>query len=283
MVAQERSISAAARQLGVSSAAVSKQITKLESELKMQLLIRSTRVVSLTDMGHVYFEQCQRILEEVNAADNLVSQLKETPSGTLRVCSPPHFTSKYITPFLPEFFRLYPDIQLQLFIAERFPSFDAESLDVIMGASVSMGNDTIQRRIATTCYTICASPGYLKDNGIPDAPDDLPRHKCIAHSGRKPMNRFYLKQNGEVPFQPYICVNDTQTMVKMAELGMGIVQLHHYVVKDSIEEGRLVSLLDEHSRGDVPIYLALPPRRFTPIKVRCFIDFVVDKVKRSEL
>lgn len=283
LVAEKGSLAEAAKKLKISPAAVSKQITKLESDLKVQLLARSTRKVALTDMGRAYLGQCRRILEEVNAAETLVAQMTATPSGTLKVCSPPHFAARYITPHLPEFCTLFPEIELHLDIVERFPSLQTENLDVMIGASISAGGDAVQKRIATTRYTICASPEYLKIHGTPKTPEELIHHKCLAHSGRSPMDRFYLQNRREVAFHPHLSVNDAGTLARLAAIGMGIVQLHFYVVREAIQVGKLVPILEEHTRRDVPIYLALPPKRYTPGKVRCFVDFISEKLAQSAL
>ena len=275
MVADTGSLTDVARKIHISPAAISKQMTKLETELGVQLLVRSTRKVDLTEMGLAYLEQCRRILEEVDAATALVSQMKVVPYGALKILSPPHFTMKYVTPNLPEFLSLYPDIEIHLEIGERMPHLVTENGDVIIGASASAAEGAIQRRIATTQYDICASPDYLNTFGIPKNPEELTRHRCIAHSGRRPMNRFYFHKQPDVEFKPYMSVNDVGNLAHLSILGVGIVQLHHYAVRDAISEGRLISILDEYTKRDVPIYIALPPRRFTPSKVRCFIDFIV--------
>jgi DNA-binding transcriptional LysR family regulator len=278
-VAELRSLAATARELHVSAAAISKQITKLEAELGVQLLLRTTRTVELTELGSAYLEQCRRILEEVDAADTLITQMKVVPYGQLKVLSQPHFTERYITPNVGEFLTLYPDIELQLEIGERITDLEFDRVDVMLGQSVSLREDAIQRRIASTRYTICASPEYLKKFGIPGKPEALSYHRCIAHSGRRPMNHFYFHDQPDLPFKPYMSANDTKVLSQLAKGGVGVVQLHDYVVRDAIERGELVSFLDEVSRRDVSINVALPPRRFTPSKVRCFIDFIVNKVK----
>jgi DNA-binding transcriptional LysR family regulator len=282
-VVDKGSLAAAAREQNLSSAAISKQITKLETELGVQLLVRSTRKISLTDMGAVYYEQCKRILEEVDAADALVNNMKAEPYGKLKMFCPRHFAAKYITPHLPEFLSLYPHIEIHMEIGERMPNFEEEGVDLMMGASMSASEGSIQRCLARTQYTICASPDYLKKNGTPKTPVELLKHSCLTHSMRRPFNRFYFQNNKELEFHPFICVNDAETLSKLAILGMGIVQLHHYAVRDALEEGKLVAILENETRKEIPIYLAMPPRRYPPGKVRCLIDFITGKIKKENL
>jgi len=278
LIAEMGSFSSAAKELRISTAAVSKQMKKLEQRAELQLLSRSTRKVKLTDMGRVYLEQCRRIMEEVDASTALLSQMRATPKGALRVVVPKHFAEAVIFPLLPEFLSRYPEIELDLMIEERIPHLESENIDMLIGFSASAQESSIQRRITTTSYTICASPGYLKKHGTPNTLHDLPEHRCIAHSRREPCNFFYGDKGRQVPFKPFLKVNDAGSLAKLAVLGLGIVQLHHYEVQDMIKDNKLVPLLDQYTRKNVPIYYALPPRKFTPLKVQCLIDFVLDRM-----
>lgn len=278
MVADNKSLAAASKILHISPAAVSKQLSKLEQELGVQLMIRTTRKIKFTDMGKAYLEQCRRIVEEVESANALVSQMKANPHGKLKIFSTPHFTHEYISPNLSEFLTLYPGIEIQLEIGERIPHLESENIDLMIGASMPASPETIQRRIASTHYSICASPDYFERRGTPNHPEDLKNHSCITHSMRKPNNQFYLNNNKSIEFSPYLCVNDAGCLADLAVQGLGIVQLHHYVVKSAIKSGKLVSVLNSFTKKNAPIYLALPPRRFTPSKVRCFIDFIERKI-----
>jgi DNA-binding transcriptional LysR family regulator len=278
LISELGSLAAAARTLGISSAAVSKQLTKLEEELGLQLLIRSTRKLELTEIGASYYLQCKRILEEVEAASALISQIKVVPNGILKVVSGRHFATSYIVPHVREFLLKYPHIELNLELAERVPDLSAEAIDVLVGMSISATGDAIQKRIATTFYSLCASPGYLKQFGIPEKPEDLKNHRYIAHSMRKPDNELLFHNKEKVVLSPYLRVNDTETMLNFALDGLGIVRLHHYLVKKYLEQGSLCELLGSHTTSEVPIYVAYPQRRFIASKVRCFIDFIIGKM-----
>lgn len=278
-VVQLGSLAAAARKQKISSAAISKQLTRLEEELGIQLLIRTTRTIALTDFGRHYFAQCQRILEEVQGAANLVSNVKEVPSGLLKVVSGRHFAASFIVPFIKEFLRKYPKIDLELELAERIPDINQEAIDVLIGMSISAAGDVIQRRILTTSYIYCASPAYLKKFGTPKTPQDLKKHKYITHSMRRPADELTFKHGQKVLLKPYICVNDAETMLKLALDGLGIVKLHEYVVREHLQSGDLKEVLAQYKEVDIPIYAAYPQRRFVPSKVRCFIDFILQKIR----
>lgn len=277
LVSELGSLAAAARTLGVSPAAISKQLTKLEEELGLQLLLRSTRKLELTEVGINYCFQCRRILEEVEAASALISQIKVVPNGALKVVSGRHFATSYIVPNVKEFLLKYPKIELNLELAERIPDLNTEAIDILIGMSISATGDVIQKRIGTTSYSLCASPDYLKQFGIPKKPEDLKNHRYIAHSMRKPDNELIFHNKEVVALTPYLRVNDTETMLNFALDGLGVVKLHHYVVKKHLEQGLLHELLSSYNTSEVPIYVAYPQRRFIASKVRCFIDFITEK------
>ncbi len=276
------SLAAVARKLGISSAAVSKQLTRLEEELGLQLLIRTTRKIEFTEVGANYVLQCRRILEEVEAAAGLISQVKSVPHGPLKVVSGRHFATTYIVPHIKEFLSQHPQIELNLELAERIPDLKIESLDVLIGMSISATDDAIQRRIATTSYAYCASQGYLKKFGTPKFPSDLHNHRYIAHSMRRPDNELVFRDNSQIRLSPFIRVNDTQTMLDLALDGLGIVKLHRYVVANYLVNGNLKEVLPTYCEMDIPIFVAYPKRRFVSSKTRCFIDFMIQKISKQE-
>jgi DNA-binding transcriptional LysR family regulator len=281
LIADLGSLAGAARKLGISPAAVSKQLTRLEEELGLQLLLRSTRRLELTEVGINYCLQCRRILDEVEAASALISQIKVVPNGVLKVVSGRHFAASYIVPHMKEFLLEYPQIELNLELSERIPDLKLEAIDVLIGMSISATGDAIQKRISTTSYSLCASPEYLKQFGIPKKPNDLKNHRYITHSMRKPDNELLFRDKEVVSLTPYIRVNDAQTMLNFALEGLGIVRLHHYVVKKHLEKGSLHELLTAYSNdSNVPIYVAYPQHRFIASKVRCFIDFITEKMSQ---
>jgi len=279
LIVELGSLAAAARRLNLSAVAVSKQLTKLENDLGVQLIIRSTRRLELTQIGKSYFLQCQRILEEVEVASALISQVKVIPNGILNIISGRHFAFSYIIPYLKEFLLKYPDIELNLEFAERIPDLQTESIDVVIGMSLSATGDVIQKKIATTSYVMCASNEYLQKFGRPEKPSDMINHCYITHSRRKPDNEIAFNTKEVVVLKPFMRVNDAHAMLNLALEGLGIVMLHHYVVEKYLEKGSLEQLLTPFMISEIPIYVAYPQRRFVPSKVRCFIDFIIEKMK----
>jgi DNA-binding transcriptional LysR family regulator len=282
LTAEFKNLNLVSKKLSISAAAVSKQLTRLEKELGIQLLIRSTRRIELTEIGLNYCLQCRRILEEVDSATALISQVKSVPHGVLKVVSGRHFANSYIVPHIKEFLLNYPEIELTLELAERIPDLNQEAIDVMIGMSFSATEDAIQKKIATTSYVYCASPKYLKKFSTPKNPRDLKNHRYITHSMRNPDNELLFNDNMIITINPYIRVNDAQTMLKLALDSLGIVKLHHYVVKDHLIDGTLREVLNEYNNSKIPIYVAYPKRRYISSKTRSFIDFIVSKINNSQ-
>ncbi|MDF2549027.1 MAG: putative transcriptional regulator [Chlamydiales bacterium] len=279
LVVQKGSLAAAARELNVTAAAISKQLNKLEAELGLSLLTRSTRHVQLTDVGKIYCEQCRRIFEEVDALDSLVLKTKAVPQGLLRVVSGRHFAMSHITPHLQEFLSAYPAIHLELELAERVPDLLQEGIDVQIGMSVSAIGDVIQRRIATTRYCFCVSPAYLKKWGYLDKLEDVLKHRYISHSRRRLEEEIPVPFSAKEPFIPYLRVNDTETLLQLAKEGLGIIKVHRYAALPLMEQGDLIELFPSESLPEIALYVAFPKRRHLPSKVRTFIDFIEEKIK----
>ena len=156
-----------------------------------------------------------------------------------------------------------------------------EAVDLLIGMSISAAENNIQRRIGVTRYAICGSPDYFSQNGMPKKPSELNQHRYITHSMRQPDDMIVFKNREMVTLTPYLRVNDAATMARLATEGVGIVMLHQYVVHNAIKEGKLQEVLQEYVEPEIPIYVAFPQRRYTPTKVRCFVDFIIDKLKRG--
>lgn len=272
------SLAAVARKMKLSAAAVSKQLNKLEQEVNVQLLVRTTRKLELTEIGRNYYHQCKRILEEVEEARLLISQATSNPQGKLKVITPRYFGSTYIVPYIKDFMALYPKLELNLELSERIPNINKEGIDLMMGMSIPLEGEIIQKRIGETYYCLCASSQYLEEYGIPQMPADLRKHRYISHSMRNPENELTFNNKEKIILQPFLQVNDAQTILELTLQGIGISSLHHYVVQNYLKNGRLKELLIDFRRPPQPLYAAFSHRRFVASKIRCFMDFVTEKI-----
>lgn len=282
LVVEHESFAQAAAELALSRPAVSKQINKLEAILGMQLLVRTTRRMTVTELGERFYEQCKRILEEIEEAQGWVSETHKEPGGRLKVIAGRYFAKTCIVPLIGSFIASFPRISLDLELAERIPDLEKERADIVIGMSVSAEKDNIiQREIMATRYVFCASKKYLQDWGIPQQPRDLNHHRYITHSMRKPSDALWFHGQEPICLQPGLSVNDVETMLGLAIEGLGIIKVHEYMVKEAIEKGELVEVLKGFSTQRVPIFVAYLQRRIASSKIRCFIDYVLKNLPRK--
>lgn len=282
LIAKHNSLAKAAHELRISPPAVSKQLSNLEAELGILLIERTTRTLTLTDAGECFLDQCERILEEVEATTALASKLKSPPKGNLRILASPFYASIHIFPYLEEFITAYPDIILDIELSERVPDLHAEGIDIMIGMSLKASGEIVQKPITSTRSTLVASPDYLKKYGTPKKPKDLLEHRYITHRSRVPDNKLIFSNKERINLRPFLKLNITKAMANLAEQGLGFVMLHEYVVKERIQEGKLVEILNEFMQTEVPIYLAYPKKRFISRATRCFIDFFLEKLNKEK-
>ncbi|HAT1820316.1 TPA: LysR family transcriptional regulator [Legionella pneumophila] len=272
-VVEEHGFAAAARKFGVSTAAVSRQIARLEAELKAELLVRTTRKLSLTDIGARYYQQCKKALLELNEADIAIANSQNEAVGILNVTSSRYFAMRFLLPYLPEFMDLNPKLQIKIELAERFPDLAQESVDVLFGVSMEGPPELVRKRVSTTRYVLCASPDYLANNGIPKIPSDLAKHRYITHSMRNPDNLVTFKGDEQIYVEPVLWLNDSRALCECALLGMGIIKLHEYIVAEALQDGRLIEVLPEFQESSLSVYLYYQASRYLQPKIRRFIDF----------
>lgn len=272
-VVEEHGFAAAARKFGVSTAAVSRQIARLEAELKAELLVRTTRKLSLTDIGARYYQQCKKTLLELNEAEIAIASSRNEAVGILNVTSSRYFAMRFLLPYLPEFMELNPKLQIKIELAERFPDLAQENVDVLFGVSMEGPPELVRKRVSTTRYVLCASPDYLAKNGIPKTPSELGKHRYITHSMRNPDNLVTFKNNEQIYVEPVLWLNDSRALCECALLGMGIIKLHEYIVAEALQDGRLIEVLPEFQESSLSVYLYYQASRYLQPKIRRFIDF----------
>lgn len=272
-VVDENGFAAAARKKGVSTAAISRQISALEEELNTQLLQRTTRQLSLTEMGDEYYQQCKKTLSELQDAEVAILKSKNAATGTLNIMANRYFAHSYLIPKLPEFTHLNPKLHITFQLAESFPNMEKDGIDILFGVSVEGAEELVRRRVATTRYVLCASPKYLKKYGTPKTPSDMTAHSYITHSMRKPDNAITFKDGKTIHLNSTLKLNDSYAMRECAILGMGIVNLHDYMVADALDDGRLIEVLHKYQEPEKYVYLYYRKSRYLHPKIRRFIDF----------
>ena len=278
-VVNRKSMVEAARRLKMTPAAVSKHIQALEKELGIPLLKRSTRHLELTPEGKIYYPHAKNILESCHKAEAALSQSKEEPAGILKVVCGSQFVDDYLLPHLKEFLSKYPKITLDLALSQSIPDLEKESIDVVVGFTRDIPSTCIQRRLMTARWVLCASPDYLEEHGYPKKPIDLENYRLITHSNREQAGLITFPKGESVIILNTLTFNDTRAMRRSAIDGLGITLLHDYIVAGDIREGRLIPLLPKYMGSSDPItlYIAYLQAKQLHLKIRKFVDFLVEK------
>lgn len=280
-VVEAEGFSAAARALGMSKSAVSKQISRLEDRLGVRLLNRTTRQLSLTEAGTTFYEASRRVLDEALAAETAVSSLAEAPRGLLKLNAPMSFGFLHLARVIPEFHERHPQIVIDAVMNDRFVDLVEEGYDVAIRIIGGMTDSSlIARRLAPSRAILCASPGYLARHGEPQRPEELGDHACLIYSNLDrrhewrfsgPQGPVRVKVKG--PFQ----ANNGDALCSAALAGMGIAALPSFIVGEHLLAGRLRPVLCGFPLGAQGIYAVYPHNRNLSAKVRAFVDFLADR------
>ena len=270
--------SAAARALGLTPSAVSKSISRLEDRLGVRLLNRTTRSLTTTPEGETFLERSRRILADIDEAEQEITRFRTAPRGLLRLHVSVAFGLHQLPPVLPEFLQRYPEVQLDITMADREPDFAEEGIDVAVRSGEVTDESLIARRICLMERVVCAAPSYLKRHGTPRTPDDLATHNCILVSSHAPFWPFDAPDGPRnVKVGGTISANNAETAVQLAILGLGIVRLGDILVGEPLRQKKLVPLLVKaHHVEPVPIHATYLPGRHRSPKVAAMVDFLLE-------
>ncbi len=263
--------------LGITKAAVSHTIKQLEKELKVDLLIRTTRRLSLTHEGKLLFEYCKTLQNEIENIRDLAESFHSEPSGILKINTSSFFAKSVLIGLIKEYSKKFSKVKIEVNIEERMPNFKTQETDIILGVNWTPPEDIIARKIATTRYILCASPVYLELYGIPSNLSDLVNHKYIPHSSRATalVNIRESKVKAQVPPSD-LSANNMEFMKECVLNDLGIAQFHEYIVKDEIQNGKLVELLKDEFLDHQDIYIYYPKNKFVQPKVKEFVKLVMN-------
>ncbi|NBC32945.1 MAG: LysR family transcriptional regulator [Alphaproteobacteria bacterium] len=280
-VVETGGFSAAARQLGVTPSAISKQVTQLENRLGARLLNRTTRQLSLTEVGTAFYERTKQILWALDEAEQAVSHLTNVPRGMLRVTVPLAFGETHIAPILPGFVTRYPDVSIEVVTSERVANLVEEGIDVAIRVGQGPDSSLFGRRLAPNRRIICASPAYLAARGSPQVPADLTGHNCLTYVQQGPRVEWRFGEHAEaftVPVSGTIQSNSFSVLRAAAVAGVGITRLAGFIVGEELKSGALVELLGTYEANDGDIFVVYPTSRHLSPKVRAFIDYLVETI-----
>ena len=277
-VVENDSLAGAARSLNVSPSVVSKQLSALEDRLGVRLINRTTRRISVTQEGTAYYESCKRIITDVAEAENAASSAHAAPRGLLKITAPVTFAHRHLTPHLPKFLDMFPEVEVQVQVNDRVVDLVDEGIDLAIRISQLKDSSLIARRLAPNRRYIAATPEYLKKNGTPNAVDDLKEHRLITWPPGNPLNEWHFLINGIeriMKVNGAIAVNEGDGILTTLLAGGGLGMTQEFLAGPYVREKKLVPLLEEFVREDNPIYAVYPSNRHLSPKVRAFVDFLV--------
>jgi DNA-binding transcriptional LysR family regulator len=281
-VADSGSFTSAASQLGVSVSAVAKAVTRLEEDLGIQLLIRSTRKVVLNGDGRDYYERCLQILSDIEDAEASLKSAGEAPKGQLKLSFPALFGRLTFLPRVGEFNKRYPDIVLNMTFDDRQVDLIERGLDLAVQVGVINNPRYVARVLNRGQRVTAASPAYLEAHGEPTTPEALSRHSCIA-SALYPVWPFRVKgKRVEVAVRGPLVVTGGEAAREAALLGLGVLQSNWWTVRHDLADGALIEVLKPYAVEGQPISVIYLPTRHVPHRLRVMIDYLVEITRVSE-
>lgn len=278
-VVKGNGFTAAAEKIGMSRSQVSKSVMQLEEHLGTRLLNRTTRRVSLTEIGRIYYERCKAILRDIEEIEGIASEQATKPHGTLTLSAPTSFAILHLNEVITQYIKQYPQVQISLNLADRVIDVVAEGFDVVVRIASLEDSSLIARKVAPCKRVFCASPAYLEQHGIPQVPQDLAIHHCLIYSNElKPDTWTLHGPNGaeSVKVNGPLCADNGDVLKSAAVAGLGVTLLPTFIVGPDIRAGRLEQVLPDYCPPEISIYTVFPSRRYLSAKVRTFVDFLSD-------
>ena len=276
-VVETKSFSEAARQLGVAKSAVSKQIAQLEKEVGVRLLNRTTRSLSLTEAGEIFYRHCAEIINRTKIALSELREYQNQPTGTLRISSPINYGTQHLVPVIKELRTIYPLLKIDLLLEDRIINMVEEGVDLAIRIGWLQESNLIAKKICESPMVVFASPEYLAKKGQPKTPEDLQQHSWIGLSIFKAPLKWQFAKNGQahnVQLQSSLKTNSVEAVIALVKTGQGISAISQFAIQDYIQSGALQLILTDYHLKASGIYAVYPHREHVPPKVRIFIDFL---------
>ena len=284
LAADLESFTAAANQAGLTPAAVSRAIGRLEERLNVRLFVRSTRKIRLTEGGRAYLAQCKQALNQLVEAERELTGQQAEAAGVLRISVPTTFGHFMLLPMLPAFLECCPKVQVEVQVSNRNVDFTADGFDLAIRARTPPDSGLVARKLMDVPLVVAAAPEYLRRAGAPQSLDDLAQHECI---------QFILPRTGQpVPWEfrldgqdvdlvtrgSYTLAEDVLATATLARSGAGLVQAHRFIIEEDLRRGTLVEVLQPYAGRTRPFSIVYPATRHMPLRVRLFIDFLAERV-----
>lgn len=278
---EEGSLSRAAKRSGIPLPTVSRRIADLEEHLGAQLLIRTSRGLVLTESGEQFVSTARRLLDDLDDAERAASGEYRAPRGELVVTAPLGFGRLHVAPIVHDFLAAYPDVNVRLILSDQ-PMILAEAhIDLGIRVGHLPDSDLVARRLGEVRWLVCGSPGYLQRRGVPQHPDELQRHACIALDGL-PNSRSWMFEVGrkhfEVVIAPRLTINAADAVVDAARAGVGLCRVVSYQAASALGAGELTPVLQPFWPSAMPVHMVFGAQRHQPLKLRAFLDYVAPRL-----
>jgi len=272
-VAETESFTLAAKKLLISTAQVSRQVTALENRLKVKLFYRTTRKVSLTQEGRLFYQDCRAVLDGLELAETTITNLQSAPQGKIKLTASVTYGEQQVLPLINDFLLLYPDIQISAQLSNQKIDLVDEGYDLATSLGKLHDSTLMAKKLAQRTNYVCASPAYLNKHGTPHTLSELSQHNCLLGT----MDYWRFLENGKdknIRVSGRVRFNSGYGLVDAALKGVGIVQLPDYYVKEQLDCGHLITLLDHYREPDEGIWAVYPHNRQLSTKIRLLVDYL---------
>jgi DNA-binding transcriptional LysR family regulator len=285
-VAEERSFAAAARAMGVSVATVSRAVTRLEGRLGGRLFNRTSRRLALTDFGRSVAERASKIYAEAEATEDSARDTSSRPRGLVKLAAPLSFGTRWVAPILPEFFRRYPEIAVDLHLTDAQADLIGEGFDAALRIAVMEDSSLVARLIAPVCRFVVAAPAYIARHGRPRHPDDLTAHQCLNYinrGGRGAWLFTHLRTGEKCSIVPAGQLRGTSAEALLPTVleGLAITELPEFIATQYLAAKSLEVILEDWRLPEGGLYFVTPTARARPAKVSALADFLIAKLTKA--
>jgi len=280
-VVEAGSFSGAAKRLGIAKSAISKHVSLLENNIGAHLLNRTTRSLSLTDVGEAYYQSCSRLNNILEETRNTIETLQDEPRGLLRISTPASFGIDAIAPLLNRFLQQYPDLNAELLLDDNVVDMTEQGIDIAIRVGWLPDSNLRARKLKDSPRLLCASPDYIERNGLPEKPEDMAQHEWVIFTLLPTPHHYSFTKNNKsknIHVKGRIKTNNGNAVRRLILEGAGVSVLADFLVEKDLKEGRLIHLLPEYNIADAGIYAVFQSNRLQQAKIRTFIDFLIEKL-----
>lgn len=272
-VTECESFTKAAKRLGISTAQVSRQISALETRTATKLFNRTTRKVSVTEAGKIYYQHCRQVLDGLEEAERAITDLQSTPRGLLTITAPVTYGEKNLVPIINNFIALYPDLKVKINLTNQKIDLVDEGIDLAIRLGILEDSSMMARKLSSRTQHVCASPEYISTFGAPHSLSELEQHNCLLGT----LDYWRFQENGKsrnIRVKGKLICNSGHALVDAAVKGIGIIQLPDYYVSSFIADGLLIPLLEQYRSPEEGIWALYPNNRHLSPKVRMLLDYL---------